>query len=77
MFNSAHLADNNIPPGIRFYRIDVFVSVFSVVLFFPSIIVPCIKAACFVSSCYLCARVCFFYISFASMSCFLATKILN
>ena len=23
MFNSAHLADNNIPPGIRFYIIDV------------------------------------------------------
>ena len=34
MFNSAHLADNNIPPGIRFYKIDAFVSVFSVVLFF-------------------------------------------
>ena len=73
MFNSAHLADNNIPLGIRFYKIDAFVSFFSVVLFFFStIIVPCIKAACFVSSCYLCACV-----LFASMSYFLSTKTLN
>ena len=28
MFNSAHLADNNFTPGIRFYKIDVFVSAF-------------------------------------------------
>ena len=52
VINSAHLADNNILPGIRFYIIDVCV-------FFPTIIiVPCIKTACSVSSCYL--NVCVF-----------------
>ena len=33
MFNSAHLADNNFTPGIRFYKIDVFVSVFFLFVF--------------------------------------------
>ena len=79
MCNSAHLADNNFTPGIRFYKIDVFVSVFFFRLFFfPTIIVPRMKVVCFVSSCYIFVCVCefflFSYISFASMSCFLATN---
>ena len=70
MFNSAHLADNNFTPGIRFYKIDVFVSVFFCLffcfVFFSTIIVPRMKAACFVS---------FFLHKFCIYVLLLATKI--
>ena len=36
VFNSAHLADNIIPPGSRFYKIDVFVSLFLLLFLFCS-----------------------------------------
>ena len=70
MFNSAHLADNNFTPGIRFYKIDVFVSaffrLFFGLVFFPTIIVPRMKAACscqFVLSLCVCVCVFFFFLT--------------
>ena len=62
MFNSAHLADNNISPGIKFYKIDVFVSVFLLLFyFFPTIIVPCIKVAYALSVRVIFVCVCVFF----------------